>query len=60
MEERFKPCKAKNLNAESAKEDSTTDSDEIFADDLGSLYVSNETFFKLANSAMERLKKLSE
>ena len=38
----------KNANLEPAKEDSSTDSDKIFADeDLGSLYASNETFFKL-------------
>lgn len=38
----------KNSNEESAKEDLATDSDKILADeDLGSLYVSNETFFKL-------------
>lgn len=38
----------KNSNEEPTKEDSANDSDKILADeDLGSLYVSNETFFKL-------------
>ena len=38
----------KNSNSEPEKEDSTTDSDKILDDeDLGSLYVNNETFFKL-------------
>lgn len=38
----------KNSNSEPAKEDSATDSDKIsLEENFGSLYVSNETFFKL-------------
>lgn len=38
----------KNSNSEPAKEDSATDSEKILVDeDLGSLYVSDEIFFKL-------------
>jgi len=38
----------KNLNLETEKDDFPTDSDKILSDeDFGSLYVSNETFFKI-------------
>ena len=48
MKDKFKLCEEKNSNAEPAKRDSATDSDKISVDeDLGSLYVSNDTFFKL-------------
>lgn len=53
MEKNFKSNEEKNSNAEAEKKDSATDSVKIFADeDFGSLYVSNETFFKLLKSKL--------
>ena len=53
MDKNFKPDEEKNSNSEAEKDDSATDSVKIFADeDLGSLYVSNETFFKLLKSKL--------
>ena len=46
MEKNFKSYEEKNSNSEAEKDDLSTDSDKIFADeDFGSLYADNETFF---------------